>query len=461
MRPFQVPGAKVPQSKAKGLDKGDKRKLFFMALGLVMVIIALAYSSFRGDKYEQAELDEFPLEGIEMVEQVDLPRLDGAAFDALVTDAAELDRVVLEGEAIDAILPTARTLTPRHYEAMGARELDAALIESIDANPSAHRLEPFTARGFIDSIRTRRRGDSNDVEHIGRLLLDDASIVYFLVLDAPESAGYVRVDGLFMKVHSDEDDLKPGEWNEGPLLVGHKAVRSYRSLGEVTEPHWGLYRSVTDAQLIPPDGGDPRVVRETPFEPFWHMMAYARDQAPDAIDWDAAPELDDALMKQLLDDPETWRGQPIRIPISRVQDGRVVAAGENPARVERYTQGWLGNWNWPNVVRFRYPHAVSNIRLRDYVYGKGFFLHDFAYESKGRGLRVAPLIVLTDMTRFETTADPIFNRLGMIFGALVIGLGGLFTFLLVRDRRRSSALRAELSRRKRARRDVPSTSPSA
>ena len=456
MRKFIIPGQ--PTEKTSGFNRRDKRKLLFMTVGLVVVIIAVAYSNLRRAGYEQAERDELPLDDIVMTEEIHLPEFDATRIETLVADANPLDRVVLESEALDALLPDTRTLTPRHFEAMNAEELDAESVAEIVSDPAAFRLKPFTARGFIDSIRTRRRGSSNDVEHIGRLILDDQSIAYFVVLDAPENAGYVRVDGLFMKVYSDEDDLRPGEWKEGPLLIGPSAIRSHRAFGPVEEPHWGLYRSVEDAVLITKNEDDVRrIVLETPFEPFWHMMAYARDLPEDAIDWESTPELDQALMNQLMDEPELWRGQPIRIPISRVQDGRVVSAGENPARIERYTQGWLGNWSWPNVARFRYPHAVTNVRLSVFAYGHGFFLHNFAYESKGRGLRVAPMIVLADMTRFENKTDPIFQKLGMVFGGLMVGLVGLFGFLLVRDRKRSSALQKELARRRRARRDGLST----
>jgi hypothetical protein len=451
MRQFRIPG-EAP-STAPGIDRKEKRKLALLAVGTVLVAAAFVYGNYRGKSYSKGELDEVPLEGVVLEERVHLPDLDAARIEALVADAEPLERVVLESEGLDALLDDARRLTPRSFEALETRELDAALIETIAASPATHRAQPFMVRGSVDSIRTRRRGAQNEVEHIARLVLEDDSIAYALTLDAPEDGGFVRVDGLFLKLYSDEDEMRPGEWLEGPLLVGPQAIRSYRALGRVDEPHWGLYGSVEDAALVPADGSEPKVVRETPFEPFWHMMALARDLPADAVDWEEAPELDRDLLLELQDSPDEWRARPIRIPLSRVQDGRVIRAGENPARIEYFTQGWFGNWNWPNVVRFKAPVEDYELDLRDYAFGNGFFLHNFAYESAGRGLRVAPLIVMTELTRFENKEDPIWRTLALTFGGVATGLMLLFGFLLVRDKRRSIALQSELVRRRRLRRE--------
>ena len=384
-----------------------------------------------------------------------IPKIDGARLELLLEDNEPLERVVLESDALDVLLRDARTLTSRHFEAMGTRELDADGIDGILADPSASRGLPYMARGAVDALRTRRRNSSGEVEYIGRLRLEDDSMCYFLVVDAPETiadqGGFVRVDGLFLKVYSDEDTLHPGEWIEAPLLVGPRAQRSYRSLGEVVEPHWGLYQKLQDADLSPRDGSPPRIVRETPFEPLWYMMAFARDLAPETIDWATTPELDHELMLQLMEAPEEWRAQPVRIPISRIQDARVKRAGENPARIERYTEGWIGNWNWPNVAHFMSPVADFDLQLRDYAYGNGFFLHNFAYDSAGRSLRVAPMLVLTSLTRFENRKDPLWGQLSLTFGILGVLLVVLFIFLLMRDQQRSRTLTAEIVRRRRAR----------
>ena len=366
---------------------------------------------------------------------------------------------MLETDALDALLRDVRTLTPRHFAAMEVAELDAERIDGLVADASAKRGQPFFARGAVDSVRTRRRTANGEIETIGRLRLDDDSYCYFLVLDAPESTeelgGYLRVDGLFLKVFSDEDELNPGEWIEAPLIVGPSAVRSHRPFGEVgsvTEPHQGIYGRVPDAILTPADGGEPRIVRETPFDARWHLMAYARDLPEGAIDWEAAPELDSRILTSFMEEPAEWRAQPVRIPISKIQDARVKLAGENPARIERYTSGWIGHSNWNNVVYFESPVVDYDIELSDFAYGQGFFLHNFAYDSVRNTLRVVPFLVLTSLTRFHPEEDPIWSRVAMWSVWITLGLSALFSVLVLFDRRRSKALQDELLRRRRVRR---------
>jgi len=450
VRQFKVPGAKPVRQQALG---GERKRLVWLSLGAIFLVVAILAMQYKRAYYRGQEGVDLPSAAVEMEEAVLLPEIDAARLDALVADEEAVDRVMLEGEALDYLLADVRTLTARHFEAMDTVELDAAGVERILADPSAHRGEPYLARGAIDAIRTRRRGPTNEQEHLGRLTLEDGSTVYFLVLDAPENAGFVRVDGLFLKVYSDEEELAPGEWIEGPLLVGPRAIRSYRSLGEVTEPHWGLLAEVEDADLVPADGSQPKSVSETPFDALWYMMAYARDVPEGAVDWEAAPELDHEHLQAVVHDPQTWRGQPFRIPISRIQDARVLRATENPARIESFTQGWIGNTTWKNVVHFKYPIPDREIRLRDYAYGRGFFLHNFSYASAGRGLRVAPLFILQSLTRFEPQPDPRIRKLVYAIVGVCVFLGGLMVVLLARDRRRAAALQRELARRRQARRN--------
>jgi len=465
MRQFKVPGQPAPQPPT-GLETGEKKRLLALTFGVLLVVAALVYGNWKEKAYQDEEYGEIPASQVAMAEEVLLPELDGARIDTLVADSEPLDRVVLETDAVDVLLEDARRLTTRHFEELGEVELDVERIAAIEADPSANRARPFYARGIVDAMRTRRRG--NDTEYIGRLRLDDESLCYFLVLDledAPENGAYVRVDGLFLKLYAEEDQLTAGEWIEAPLLVGPRALRSYRSFGPVTEPRWALFDDVEDAELL--DAETRNLVLESPFEPLWTLMAYARDLPADAIDWESAPELDSTLMTQLIEDPDTWRLQPIRVPISRVQDGRVLRAGENPARIDRYTQGWMGNHYWPNVIKFLSPVPNQALQLKDFAYGNGFFLHNFAYESAGRGLRIAPVVVLTDVHRFESEQDPLWLKLGIAFGIFTVALIVLFTFLVLRDRKRSKSLQEELVRRRRARRgksggeDTPLGQPSA
>jgi hypothetical protein len=261
----------------------------------------------------------------------------------------------------------------------------------------------------------------------------------------------VRVDGLFLKLYSSEDEATPGTWPAGPLLVGARAEPSYPSLGMITTLDPNLFAEVEDADLAPDEGQEPKLVRETPSEPIWQLMAFARDLSPEAVDWSKAPPLDQRLLDQILEQPASFRAEAVRIPISRLQDGRVLLAGENPARMERYTQGWIANTTWKSVIQFRTPVLRPELGIGDLVYGQGFFLHDFAYESSERGLRVAPVFVLQSLERHVPERNLVLERLPWVMGGIGAFLVVLFVVVAKRDRRQSADFYGELARRRRAR----------
>jgi hypothetical protein len=442
----------VERGKPGALPASDKRRLALLVGGFV-VILGLLVTLLR-----QAQ-DTLVVQAPQAIESestasallVPPPEVDLARLAQLVHDRLPEDQVVLESEAADLLLASARRWTRAHYEAQAAPELDAALCADIAAAPEAQRGRPFIARGRIDALR-RRTGAGPEQQFLGRLELPDGSFAHFLVLEAPELGGFVRVDGLFLKNYRSEDELEGGTWYPGPLLVGSAAEPSYPPFGPVRELDAAILSEVEDADLAPPEGQEPRLVRDTPGVPFWHLMAFARDLPADAIDWSAAPVLDQRLLDQLLEEPGGWRAQPVRIPISRLQDGRVKLAGENPARIVRYTQGWIGNTTWKNVIQFKSPLVKPELRIGDLVHGRGFFLHDLAYESAERGLRVAPVFVLQDLQIHVPRTQPIFGRIGLFVALLAAFLTVLFVVLLRRDRRRSAEFQEELLRRRRARR---------
>ena len=448
-----------PEKKRKaGADPvaADRRRLVFMA-GAFVVVAGILLSTLReankrgGTQAPQPMIDESLTE----TSQLAVPELDVARVEALVEDASGAERVVLESEAADLVLAAARRYTPRHYAELEAPELTRERGAALAADPAAARGRPFTARGRIVAMRLRA-GAAREEQYLGELELEDGATAHFLVLSVPEDAdevgGFVRVDGLFLKLFSSEDALEPGRWNEGPLLVGAAAVPSYPSLGTVTALDQDLLASVEDANLLAGPGQVPKHVPETPPEPFWELMAFARDLPEGAIDWTQAPVIDQRLLDRILEDPAGHRALPVRIPISRLQDGRVKRAGENPARMERYTLGWIGNVTWRNVIQFRSPVLAPDLGIGDLVYGNGFFLHNFSYESSERGLRVAPVFVLHSLARHVPEESKVLARIPWVMAGLGLFLGLLFFVLARRDRRRSAEFYGEVVRRRRERR---------
>ena len=441
----------LPDRKAvAGAAFNEKKRLALLLLATIGVGIAFVSLLTKAREVPQDE-QLLPFEE-EPEETIALPEIPAARIDALVEDAQPADRVVLESEGLDVALGTARLLTPRHFAALGGPELDRAGVERLLADPSAHRGQPFLARGWLESLRQRRRGPESAVEHLGKLQLEDGTPVYFVALELPDESiegDYVRLDGLFLKVFSEESAEERGRWIEGPLLVGPRLVRSYPDIGTVTEIDPKLYETVLDDYLMSQDGEPPRW-EGLPFEATWHLMAYARDLPAGAVDWEAAPELDRDLLLAVARDGTPHRFRPFRIPISRLQGARVRKAPENPARIREYTEGWIGNTTWRNVLQFQAPAAWRELELADYVYGHGFFLKNFAYESVD-GVRIAPAFVLVSLERHEPTTPSLLRTFALVMAVMMVLLTLTFVVLLRRDKRSAAKLEQDLIRRRRAR----------
>jgi hypothetical protein len=436
-----------------GLAAGEKRRLAILIAGFVVVAGALLTTLYKAGTPGERAAPQPVLDETRVSEPLlAVPELDLARLEREIADSDPADHVVLESAAADLVLDAARRYTPRHYTELAAPELDAERSAALCADAPAARGKPFTARGRIVGLRPRA-GAAHEDQFLGRLELEDGSAVHFLVLAVPEGAneigGFVRVDGLFLKVYSTEDELAPGTWQPGPLLVGARAERSFPSFGTVTQLDLSLFDDLEDADL---SAQPPRIVPETQAEPFWHVMAFARDLPPDALDWSQAPTLDQRLIDELLADPVPHRGMPVRIPISRLQDGRVRLAGENPARMTRTMQGWIGNNTWKSVIQFRTPVLRPDLRIADLVYGRGFFLHLFSYESSQRGLRVAPVFVLQSLEQHVPESSPALLQISLFVAGVALFLGILFVVLARRDKRQASAFHDELVRRRRQRR---------
>jgi len=447
---FHVPGAGGGRQTPAGFTRNDKRKLVLLGLGAVFVLVAFVALWSKSQAYEESAFDAPPVPS-DVQETVDVPRIDVERLERLVHDGDPESRVVLETDALDALLADARTLTDRHFEALGTVELDAQAVAGILADPSAHRGEPGTVRGWIDDVRTRRRGA--DEEHLGRLVLEDGTPTYFVALRNPDDlklGSFARFDGLFLKVFSDESE-DGGAWLDGPLLVGPKLVRSYPALGEVTELTARAVAGVEDDVLFNEDGTQAQW-QGIPTEALWHLMAYVRDLPEGAVDWEGAPELDRAMLQKLRTNGSVYRAQPFRIPLSRLQAIQIKRNGENPARIDFDTEGWIGNTMWSHVIHFRSPFRMPDLRMKDYVTARGFFLKNFAYPSSKEGVQVAPLFVMHSVERHVPSigSGVMLVAWGMV--SFVVISTVLLVVLVRRDKKHAAAFHEELVRRRRARR---------
>lgn len=449
MKKTHLAHEKTPVPRA-GMRGNEKRRLLTLSLGAVLVVAAIVMARFKAAEYARQEEGALPVEEEPAIAHVEVPRIDVDALERTISDGTPEDRVVLEQAAVDELLGIARNLGPAHFAAMGARELDAALVEELLADPSSARGQAFTARGWIESLRERRLGKGRPNEYHGRLVLEDDVLVYFIAdrLDGVGERDYARVDGLLLKAFNDEDRERTGEWIQGPLLVAPEAVPSYAALGVVKEIPFGTFVDVADDDAS-------RGISELPVRPLWTLLAFARDAEPGAVDWEAAPELDGPSASAMLSDGDGWRGRPFRLPVSKLMGVRVRRSGENPARMEHVTEGWIGNGNWTGeakVLRFAMPGAHPELAIGDLVTGRGFFLKNHAYEPGGGGLRLASMVVLDSLEVFVPPEAARAKNIWVMTVAIVGGLGCLLFVLVLRDRRQAQRVEQSLLRRRRERR---------
>jgi len=448
---FQQPGGDKTKL-SPGIRKSEKVKLIAMSGGAVLVFVAVLVSISQGRRARNQENGDLPAVENTPVEVAFRPEVDTELLEAVVRDAEGPDRVMLEPDAVRELMSAARQMPSSSYDdpTIGARELDAAVIDELAASPDPLRGEPFYVRGWIETIEERGAPGDGGKRFLGRLTLEDRSTAYFLVAEKPESmifGDFTRVNGLFLKNFSDEDPENRGTWLDGPLLVGRELIRSYPSFGTVTELEPNEVAGITDDDLA---GG----ISGIPFDALWHTLAYARDMEPGTIDWESAPLMTQAKLKELLDDPPAHRFEPYRIPISELMQLTVKRAGENPARIESYTEGWIGNMYWKGGLKFIAPVPHPELRLRDFVTARGLFFKNYAYEPLDGGMNVAPIFVLTDLEYYERPAGTALVHLGWVIGISSVGLLIFLSFLLSRDRRSANALQERLVQRRRSRRSV-------
>lgn len=431
-------------------SKHERNRLILMTVAMVVVLGAFVTTFLKARNRDEPPQEE-PVERVEVPRtEILLPDLDPAELEALVDDEGIEGRVVREAEALRWALERTRVLREVHFEAMDTVELDRERIADVLADPAAHRARPFQVHGWVDAVTSYPAFSGRPAHHALRLRVEDGGVAWAVVLETPGDGlledEFVRVNAIFVEVFAEEGS---DGWVEGPLLVGPRAEHSYPSLGRVTSLAEGTFRFVRDDTASEITG--------LPWEERWELLAYARDVDPDAIDWDAAPELNLETMKSIAADGDAWRGRAVRLPPLEVLDMWNQDAGENPARMDRYSEGWLGTWEWSRgpwpLIRVQSPVLDHGLNRKGRAVGRGFFLKAHAYEPRDGGVSVAPFLVLQSVHAAPAApADfTIRNVTVAVAGSLLLA-GGIVGWMLLQDRRKSRALHEELVRRRRARR---------
>jgi len=437
----------------------EKKRILAMSAALLFLLVAFLFSQTKSSR---PTVEVPALEQEVQLAPVALPELHTAELGALVKDATLSERSVLEADAVELALDDAGRLAAPHYDAMGVRVADEAVVRELEASPRTARLAPLRLRGFVLDMQPRERANGQTYQ-AGTLILDDGTPVHFVAAKLADpklnKGSAVRLDGLFVKLLSEEVQ---GTRLDGPLVAGRELVRSFPAL----YMPGGDLGPFTDSELAHIVNDDIESgVGTLPFEEKWKLMARAAYLKPGEIDWDSVPVLDPVTLRDILTDGDKWRGQPIRLPLdgAALMTSTVRPAGENPARLDTYTEGWLADNSWLNLapaIQFLAPFAKRIPDAKDpTVLGRGFIFKDLAYRSSGTGVRLTPVLVLTDLELLQPPSERVLGYLLGGVAAISILLGAGIFFLVRRDKKRSEEFQRQRSQRRRSRAEgTPSAS---
>ena len=445
------------QAPDQGLfNSGEAKRMRWLAFAFVLAVATFFWFLHKENERRRAaaelEAERAALEAPATV--VVTPEIDGPALDALVRDHSDAERVLVETPALARALRDAALINDSLFEPMGGRPLSepraAELASRDDALRTAARGELYRAYGWVEGLERRDKAEGLPGHWFGRLRLEDGGRAAFAVLDGPErlllDGDFARVDGVFLEALRVEG---PDGWLDLPLLVGPRAKVAYPRLPTPAALEPGDFAHVVDDSVV-------NGISQPPFEAYWELVAWVRALDPSSVDWVAAPLLDREGMAELSLDASAFRARPVRLPVCQVMDSYKLAQPENPLRLERLNEGWLGSEAWfgsvQGLVKFVSPHLDLGLRRGDEVTARGYFLKLQAYETAEKGIGVAPLIVLVGSDPWAAPDDSAWRTMLVGFGGLIVLLTGLLVVMLRRDQGKSAQLQAELLARRRARR---------
>ena len=448
----KIPFDAAPDGKL--LKQSERNKMIGMGVASVLVIGAFLFSQFQEQNRAAEELNKIADGGEEeLLEQLIVPSFDSSVLTGKILDAREGDRVLLQRENLDPLLEYTDSFYSAHFLALDVQPLLGEARAQLESDPEAHRAKPFFVRGWIEEVE-KRVGKEGEAEFHGRLLLEDKSFAHFIMKAMPVGAiigDFIRFDGLFLKLFRSEAE---DGWVEGPLLVGPRAVHSWAQPEEVDRD--AIFSKLGQIQDDTIEGGISGLGGET-YDAQWLLMDSIVRLGDDGIDWSAAPELNDETLVGIMTEGAAWRGAPFRIPIARNMDLWTNAPGENPARVEKVTMGWIGSWTWVNnksaVLHYIMPEDAGHLRGSELVSAHGYFIKNFAYETRDGDLRVAPFFVLSHIEEFVPAPDHTGRYISIGLAAITITTILLIGLGLRRDKRRAAEFQADMVRRRRERRE--------
>jgi hypothetical protein len=430
-----------------------KARLILMSVATVAIggtMIYLLTSVPGADDEAKEQVDE-------RVEEVyALPEILPGTFDD-VADADASERRYVEEAQLEIVRTVVRSTTATAIAATGARPLDAATAAEILAAPAAARGSWFTVRGEVLEIALKSTSELSDRdEYVGALRTAEGVTVFFRAQrsdDTGLAAGdWARVDGMFFKVLADEVPAEGGEvLAEGPLLVGPEVLLSFPDFGTVAtfdQEYWDAVRDDTLSRTAGPQDA----VR-------WRLLAWMRDLPEGGVRASPSVREGGILREQALVDmkstPADFRGQVFTLPACRVQGVTVRTAGENPARMEKFTELWLGNalWQKQPLIRVLLPGAGEMFPPGTLVDGELVYFMNVAYDTANGSRMLAPMFVASRLAVFEPPRETAIRAIVYIFTGVLAVMVAVMAVLLRRDQRSSRELAAKLVERRRSRRE--------
>ena len=470
--------AKISPEEAARMARRDRFRLIGLSVSTLLVGALYLYSQARTLDEAEALRDEAAAEEVAAEEPIQRVPFEQPEVLAQIEDATDSQREFLESAPLREVFSYARLQTRKALEEDGIRTLDAEVSQELLDDPSGHRLDPILLRGQVLAVTQRKGADDSQSGWLGSLLTDDGSLGYFLVANAPKIEGdpaapqsigpgdYVRVDGIFHKAYRAPVPAAVGSGelrsSSGPLILGFRATPSTPAITEDLARALLTLETVRDDEIA-------MTFDESTFDlQQWELMAFAK-MVGDETDWEAAKELDQAALTQIYENGEEYRGVPFRVPVSINLDTFSRTVNDNPLRLDRVTEGWIGNNNWKGsvkTIKWIGPFARRDL-LRTkglkgaedahrYVEAKGYFFRNILYTNLAGEPRRSPVFVLHDLEVFQLKgSNPVAPIAYLVVGATILMVFVIF-MLLRADRRKSRRLQEEmvLRRRKRENREA-------
>ncbi len=460
----------MTKEEAERLARRDRNRL--IGLGVLSVLVGgmYLYSAENARRKADAERASAQTSSADrFLDQVRILPFEHQDVLELIQDTTPSEQEFLNTEPLDRTFEYARIQSPGTLEAMRIAEATAAVLAPILADPAAHRLAALRVRGTVIEAAPRPRSNGLASDWMGSLRTSDDQVVHFLVAGAPEQpdgtrgvepGDYLRIDGLFHSVHRKALATSSGPNSKQEVIAGALVLgpRAEPSTPPMTEDIARLMPSLPAVR----DDTTGAVFEDDVFEyALWELMGHAK-LVGDEVDWASVPELDGPTLAQMYENGDEYRGRPYRFPVSINLDTYSLRAGDNPLRLERFTEGWVGNNRWKDpvpTVKWIGPFERRDLVREDYgddhryVTATGFFFRNHVFDRSNGQPGKAPIFVLHSLDVFVPEPDPSMTYFTYAVFGLTIVLTIAIFLLLRADRRKSTRLYEDMVRRKRARRE--------